>query len=80
MIEFEFNELSFLMIEVVCVRFILICYVINLNLILVNVVEKLNKIEVVLFYDLIVKEFYVVIWKLFIVCIFEVMSYMLGVS
>lgn len=78
--EFEFNELSPLMIEVFCARFTLIRYATNLNLTLANVAEKLNKTEAALSHDLTVKEFHVVIRKLLIVRTFEVMSHMLGVS
>ena len=78
--EFEFNELSPLMIEVFCARFTLIRYATNLNLTLANVAEKLNKTEAALSQNLTVKEFHVVIRKLLIVRTFEVMSHMLGVS
>lgn len=66
--------LSLFKIEYFCVRLILICYVINFNFILVEVVEKVNKIEVEFFYNLMVVEFYVVIWKLIVVCMFEIMG------
>lgn len=54
LIKIIFYDLSFFRIEVFCVRYILVCYVNNLNMILVEVVDKFNKIEVELFYNLIV--------------------------
>lgn len=54
LIEIIFYDLSFFRIEVFCVRYILVCYVNNLNMILVEVVDKFNKIEVELFFNLIV--------------------------